>query len=72
MGVTDARTPEAIEKDLRELIPPDDPKASRALMLSHLFITHGRETCVAQRPRCGECCVAEHCRYCREKNGCEQ
>lgn len=26
-----------------------------------LFITHGRATCVARRPRCGECALAARC-----------
>ena len=33
----------------------------RWTMLSHLLIFHGRRTCDARRPRCGECAVAEMC-----------
>lgn len=29
--------------------------------LSHLLIWHGRRVCVARRPRCGECVLAELC-----------
>jgi endonuclease-3 len=27
------------------------------------FITHGRETCHAQRPACGRCAIAYRCRW---------
>ncbi len=30
-------------------------------MLSHLLIEHGRQVCVAQRPRCGECVLSDVC-----------
>ena len=65
IGITDSTTPETIEKDLRILIPPDDEKASDALALSHLLITHGRNTCVALRPACPDCCISGHCAYYR-------
>ena len=61
IGISESTTPEAIERDLRKLIPPDDEKASDALALSHLLITHGRNTCVAGRPDCENCCIKEHC-----------
>jgi endonuclease-3 len=50
----------------------DDPvKVERALvalfprpswtMLAHLLIWHGRRTCLARKPRCAECVVADLC-----------
>jgi endonuclease-3 len=36
------------------------PQKSWAL-LSHLLIFHGRQVCIARRPRCGECVVADLC-----------
>ena len=30
-------------------------------LLSHLLIFHGRRTCIARRPRCGECVLADLC-----------
>jgi len=30
-------------------------------MISHLFIEHGRQVCVARAPRCGECVLCDIC-----------
>ncbi len=61
IGITDSTTPESIETDLRKLIPPDDPESDKALRLSHLLITHGRNVCIANRPDCASCVIKEHC-----------
>lgn len=29
----------------------------------HLLILHGRYTCVARSPKCGECCIADLCEF---------
>jgi endonuclease III len=29
----------------------------------HLLILHGRYTCTARSPKCGECCIADLCEY---------
>ena len=63
LGISESTTPEAIEKDLRVLIPPEDPHAGDALALSHLLITHGRAVCVAGRPDCSVCPIKEHCAH---------
>ena len=52
-GETDA---ERVERDLMALIP----KADWALV-SHLLIWHGRRVCIANRPKCGECALADVC-----------
>ena len=48
--------PERIERDLMELFPRRD-----WALLSHLLIFHGRRTCIARRPKCGECVIADLC-----------
>jgi endonuclease-3 len=48
--------PERIERDLMTLFPQRD-----WALLSHLLIFHGRRTCVARRPRCGECVLVDLC-----------
>ncbi len=48
--------PELIERDLMALFPQRD-----WALLSHLLIFHGRRTCIARRPRCGECVLADLC-----------
>lgn len=47
---------EKIEQDLMLLSPQKD-----WTMLTHLFISHGRAICIARRPKCGECRIAEYC-----------
>jgi endonuclease-3 len=56
LGLTEEQTPERIERDLMELVPR--PAWS---LWSNLLILHGRRTCIARAPRCGECPVAELC-----------
>lgn len=48
--------PERIERDLMALFPRRD-----WALLSHLLIFHGRRTCIARRPKCGECVIADLC-----------
>ena len=48
--------PERIERDLMALFPQRD-----WALLSHLLIFHGRRTCIARRPRCGECVLVDLC-----------
>jgi len=43
---------------LTALVPDD-----RMLEAHLLFITHGRRTCLARRPRCGECPLLDLCPY---------
>ncbi len=45
-----------LERELMPLIPRDD-----WTLVSHLLIWHGRRVCIANRPRCGECVLAELC-----------
>ncbi|HEX8569262.1 MAG TPA: endonuclease III [Caulobacteraceae bacterium] len=49
-------TPDAVEQELMALVPP--PYLTRA---HHWLILHGRYTCVARRPKCEVCPVAELC-----------
>lgn len=56
LGLSDAATPLAIERDLNAQIP----EAERTLF-SHRVILHGRRVCIARSPRCGECVLADIC-----------
>ncbi|MBQ0024624.1 MAG: endonuclease III [Bacteroidales bacterium] len=57
-GLSDGRTPVAVEKDLESNI--DEELRSRA---HHWLILHGRYVCTARNPKCDSCGIA---RYCRE------
>ena len=54
LAFTEEKTPEKVERDLMRLIPMEG-----WTLLSHLLIFHGRQVCVARRPRC-EACVMSH------------
>jgi endonuclease-3 len=56
LGLTRHDDPVKIELDLMELIPHDD-----WALVSHLLIFHGRQVCVARRPRCWECVLSDFC-----------
>jgi len=45
-----------IEEELMQLYPKEDWG-----ILSHLLIFHGRQVCIARRPNCGECMLAQLC-----------
>jgi len=51
-------TAEKAHAALEELIPPD-----LVYSFHMMLITHGRQICKAQRPRCGECPVYDLCPY---------
>lgn len=37
-------------------------------LMHHLLITHGRETCIAQNPKCENCNIQDLCNYFKEKS----
>lgn len=56
LGVSRGTDPVKIEEELMQLYPKEDWG-----ILSHLLIFHGRQVCIARRPRCGECMLAQLC-----------
>ena len=56
LGLSRQIDPVKIEQDLMPLFPQED-----WALLSHLLIFHGRQVCIARRPRCGECVLASIC-----------
>jgi endonuclease-3 len=56
MGLTRETDPVKIEQDLIAQFPN-----AEWTMLSHLLIEHGRRICIARRPKCGECVLADLC-----------
>ena len=56
LGLTRHDDAVRIEQDLMPLFPRDD-----WALLSHLLISHGRQVCIARRPRCPDCVVADLC-----------
>jgi endonuclease III len=56
LGLTREQEPGTIEIALMALFPRE-----QWTMLSHLLIWHGRRVCLARKPRCGDCVLAEIC-----------
>lgn len=55
-GLTKETDPVKVERALMPLFPRES-----WAMLSHLMIFHGRRVCLARKPRCGECALADIC-----------
>ena len=56
LGFTKSDDPVLIEQDLMKLIPRKEWTS-----FSHRLIYHGREICVARKPRCAQCLLNELC-----------
>ena len=56
LKLTTETDPVKVELDLNVLVPPEDRGA-----FSLRLILHGRRVCVARKPRCGECVLADVC-----------
>lgn len=56
LGLTKQSSAEKIENDLLKLF-----KKTQWVLLSHLLILHGRKTCIARRPQCQDCVLADLC-----------
>ena len=56
MGLTDKTDPNKIEKNLQEIIPSE-----KWGQLTHMFISHGRAVCKAQKPLCKTCFLLKVC-----------
>ncbi len=56
LGLTKNKTPEKIERDLEQLVPKKN-----WVMFPHWLIYHGRQVCIARKPKCAECSLADIC-----------
>jgi endonuclease-3 len=56
LGLARGKTPDQVEAELMAIVP--DPLKTRA---HHWLILHGRYVCVARRPKCEDCVVADLC-----------
>lgn len=58
MGLSKEKEPEKIEQDLIKFFPKDTLKD-----INHLFVWHGRNSCVARSPKCDNCPVNNYCEF---------
>jgi endonuclease III len=56
LGFSRHEDPDRVELDLQKLFPPE-----QWVFLHHALILHGRRVCIARRPACERCAVAELC-----------
>ena len=56
LRLTRQTDPVKIESDLMKVVPRE-----HWTLFPHLLIHHGRAVCIARRPKCGECVLADLC-----------
>jgi len=56
LGLSSHNDPDKIEKDLMQIVPRQ--KWGR---FTYLLIEHGRNVCIARRPKCGKCVLNDIC-----------
>ena len=57
IGLSLQSDPEKIEQDLLKIFPKEYLKD-----VNHLFVWHGRNTCIARKPLCEKCTIKEYCK----------
>ncbi|MFL5449280.1 MAG: endonuclease III [Gemmatimonadales bacterium] len=56
LGLSAEEDPVKVEQELMHLFPQEE-----WALLSHLLIFHGRQVCIARRPRCSDCVLSRVC-----------
>jgi len=56
LELTKETTPEKVERDLMKILPQN-----RWIAFSHELIHHGRQVCIARKPRCADCTLETLC-----------
>jgi endonuclease-3 len=63
MGFVDSEKPDKIEERLKEIFPEKE-----WINLGHYLMNHGRNVCIARRPKCLQCVVGDLCPSFNPKN----
>ena len=58
IGLSNEKEPEKIEQDLIKIFPKEYLKD-----INHLFVWHGRNTCIARNPKCDICSIKDYCKH---------
>lgn len=56
LGLSKKLDPTGVERDLEKVLPKE-----HYVKFGHLMVAHGREICVARKPRCSSCVLADIC-----------
>ena len=62
-GLTNEKTPLAVEQKLLKIIPNKFKKIAH-----HLLVLHGRYVCKAKNPLCDKCVIKKYCDFFRQTN----
>lgn len=60
LGLVATKDPKKVELELKKILPPE-----KSNDFCHRAVLHGRAVCVARRPKCDVCCMAEVCKGAR-------
>jgi endonuclease-3 len=63
LGLVHQEDPVKIERELLDMVPQ-----KLWTKFSHWLILHGRRTCIARRPKCGECVIQSQCEFGRNNH----
>lgn len=58
VGLSKESDPEKIEKDLLKLFSKEYLRD-----INHLFVWHGRNICIARKPKCDQCPINSYCKF---------
>lgn len=58
LGLAKGTTADKVSDELMKKLP-----SKHWINSHHLFITHGRRTCIARNPKCGECAIRDLCNF---------
>lgn len=57
LGLVATKDPLKVELELKKILPPEESND-----FCHRCVLHGRAVCVARRPDCKNCCMADFCK----------
>lgn len=56
LGLVKTKDPAKVETELKKILPPEESND-----FCHRCVLHGRAVCIARRPKCENCCMADFC-----------
>lgn len=56
LGLVESKDPYKVELALKKVLPPEESND-----FCHRVVLHGRAVCIARRPQCDKCCMADFC-----------
>lgn len=62
LGLVNTKDPLKVELELKKILPPEESND-----FCHRCVLHGRAVCVARRPDCQNCCMAESCKSAKKE-----